>query len=61
MTLLAEHHWNKGKSEHKFTYTYSTIAQLTGLKVGTLRRYASQGKFNPNNLKSVLEFIKESL
>lgn len=49
--------WVYGKSPHKFTYTYQDISNLTKLAITTLRIYASKGKFNPDNLNSVIEFV----
>jgi hypothetical protein len=48
---------SEGKKPHKFTYTYKDISILSGLTVNTLRNYASQGKFNPADLHSVIKLI----
>lgn len=50
-----------GKSSHKFKYTYKDIADITGLKVETIRQYVFRKKFNPYNLASVVKFIAEYL
>ena len=61
--LTAENRWKGGKTPHKFTYTYQDIADLTGLTLSTVRKYArcnSRGlysKFNPESLESVVNFI----
>jgi len=51
----------KGKSSHKFTFTYQDMSLLTGLGVPTLRKYRAQGKFDPGNFKSVVEFVAQRL
>lgn len=48
--------WNKGKSPHKFSFTYKDIAVLTGLSIHTIRIYASKHIFNPNDLLSLYKF-----
>jgi len=50
--------FGQGKKEHKFTYTYKDISNLTGLKISTLRFYVYKRKFNPRLLKEVISFIK---
>ena len=49
--------FGQGKSEHKFTYTYSDIARLTKLTKNTIKLYVYQKKFDPNDLLSVIQFI----
>ncbi len=51
----------KGKSSHRFSFTYADISLLTGLGIPTLRKYRAQGKFNPDNFKSVVEFVAQRL
>lgn len=46
-----------GKKPHKFTYTYKDISRITGLKVSTLRAYASRGIFNPYSFYDTFYFL----
>lgn len=55
------HGWNKGKSPHKFKYTYQDIADITGLSLHTIWKYAQLGKFDPHSLESVARFIIKRL
>ena len=50
---------NIGKKHYKFKYTHEDIASLTGLKMETVRRYAWLGKFNPDDLESVVDFVNK--
>jgi hypothetical protein len=52
---------NQGKKPKKFHYTYQDIADEVGLAQRTIRKYAQQGLFNPNDLLSVVEFISVRL
>ena len=50
---------NIGKKPHKFKYTYKDIANLTGLELATIWKYAQQNKFDPNDLESTINFINK--
>lgn len=54
---MINNRWEYGKSLHKFIYTYQDIAKATRLSINTIRRYACQGKLDPNSLESVSRFI----
>lgn len=41
----------------RFNITYKSLSNVTGLSVNTLVQYASQGKFNPNDLSSLVAFV----
>lgn len=43
----------------KFTYTYRTLAEIFGVKPSTLRSYASQNFFDPEDLLSIFEFLEK--
>lgn len=49
---------NQGKKTKKFRYTYQDIADIMGLAQGTVRKYAQTGKYDPDSLKSVIEFVR---
>lgn len=46
-----------GKREKKFIYTYSTIANIVGLKAHTVWLHGRKNKFNPHDLDSVVGYI----
>ena len=52
---------NKGKKIKKFSFTLKDVALLSGLSYATTRKYAAQGKFNPESFESVVEFVVERL
>jgi hypothetical protein len=39
-----------------YHYSLKDLALLFGLTYGTVKNYAAQGKFNPNDLGSIAEF-----
>ena len=45
------------RGERKWRYGYSDIAAAAGLTRGTVKVYASLGKFDPLDLASVARFI----
>lgn len=47
----------KGRGATKFAYTFQTLADLTKLKVGTVRKHARSKVFDPKSLESVIEYI----
>ena len=44
-------------SSQRFNITYKSLSNVTGLSINTLRKYASQKKFDPDDLISLLEFV----
>lgn len=50
-----ENHRERGPK--RFNYTWSDLADVTGLAVRTLQQYASQGKFDPESLQSVVDYV----
>lgn len=46
-------------SRQRFRITYKSISDVTGLSVNTLIKYVSQGKFDPNDLDSLVAFVVE--
>jgi hypothetical protein len=48
---------SRGRSPHKFTYTYQDIASTAGLSLQTVWKYARTKKFDPKSLESVVSFI----
>lgn len=43
----------------RFNITYKSIEDITGLSRNTLIKYVSQGKFDPNNLQSLIDFVSK--
>jgi len=41
----------------RFSYTFDDIARAAGLSLGTIKNATSQGKLDPSNLESVIEFV----
>lgn len=50
-------HKRSGRGYSKFYYTFKDMANITGLKVETVREYGQKGKFNPRDLLSVSKFL----
>jgi hypothetical protein len=50
---------HEGKKSRKFKFTYEDIANLIGLQMETVRRYAWEGKFNPRKLSSLVDFVNK--
>lgn len=44
------------RGPQKFSYTYKVLAELFGVKPQTVREYASRNYFDPEDLKSIVEF-----
>jgi hypothetical protein len=51
----------KGKSPKKFTFTFSSYAEVLGLSEEAVRKHSQRGNFDPGDLLSVLEFIGKKL
>lgn len=41
----------------RFNITYKSISEATGLSKNSLIKYASQKKFDPNDLLSLVKFV----
>lgn len=53
--------FGKGRSPTKFSFTFEDYARLAGLSPAAVRKHAQRGKFNPSDLVSVLEFVRDRL
>jgi hypothetical protein len=58
---MAGRGFGKGKSRKKFSFTYEDYSQIIGCSVEAARKHAQRGHFDPSDLVSVLEFIKDRL
>ncbi len=43
----------------RFNINYQSLSEITGLSRNSLIKYASMGKFKPNDLLSLLEFVSK--
>ncbi len=59
MSKLSSRGFGKGRSPTKFSYTYEDISKLVGCSPAAARKHAQRGHFNPNDLLSVLEFVRD--
>jgi hypothetical protein len=53
--------FGKGKSPRKFSFTYEDYARIIGCSPEAARKHAQRGHFDPKDLVSVLEFVKDRL
>lgn len=53
--------YGKGRSPTKFSYTYEDVASLIGCSIQAARKHAQRGNFDPTDLLSVLEFVRDQL
>lgn len=54
-----DNQWEYGKSPHKFFYTYNDIAKVSKLSYNTIKQYASQNRFKPEDLESIIQFVSK--
>lgn len=50
-----------GTGEKLFAYSYRTLADMFGVKEGTIRQWANRKKFDPADLQSIVAFATERL
>ena len=53
--------FGKGRSPKKFSFTFEDYARLSGLSSAAVRKHAQRGRFDPSDLVSVLEFVRDRL
>ncbi len=53
--------FGKGRSSTRFSYTYNDLSKILNCSVGAARKHAQRGNFDPNNLLSILEFVRDRL
>lgn len=53
--------FGKGRSPTKFSFTYEDYASLVGCSPEAVRKHAQRGNFDPSDLLSVLEFVRDRL
>jgi hypothetical protein len=53
--------FGRGKSPKKFSFTYEDYARIMGCSQEAARKHAQRGHYDPADLLSVLEFIKDRL
>ena len=51
--------WQGGKSHHKYSYTISDIARITGRAEGTVRNDSCGRRVDLDDLESVVEYISK--
>lgn len=48
---------HRERGPKKFHFTYEDIGRAAGVSLGTARTYASTGRYDPRDLRSVAEFV----
>lgn len=51
--------WRGGRGPRRFAFTYADYGRLYGVTVQTIRKWVSAGRFDPGNLRSVLDLLAE--
>lgn len=54
---VLENHRERGPK--RFEYTWTDLGELTGLAPRTVQQYASKGRFDVTDLKSIFRFVRE--
>jgi hypothetical protein len=53
--------FGKGKSAKKFSFTYEDLARVMGCSVQAVRKRVQREDFDPYDLVSVLEYVRDGL
>lgn len=51
----------KGRAPTRFSFTYEDYAEILGCSIEAARKHAQRGNFDPSDLLSVLEFVRDRL